>query len=213
MKRLFKHTFLQKRFFIVFAGTVIFLVGCINKKPSQTEIVTQYYQGFDKGNYSQITEVIGDSISITSGDYVSSYSNTSFYEFFKWDSVLQTRKKLLNLEDSNDGLIATIAYSSKRYKFLNNNHMTCKYRVNFEGDKISTLDELDCPNANWQAWEAQVNSLVNWIKIHYPELDGFIHGLTMRGAINYVKAMELYNNGETSQDFNLQPKTNNPQTQ
>lgn len=184
----------MKKYISAFFLVLVFLAACSEKKPIPIEIVSQYYQGFEDGNFDQIKKVIGDSILIKSGDYISSYSRSNFYEFFKWDSVLLTKKKLAHLKDSNDAVIATITYSSERYEFLGNNHMTCTYRVDFKGNKISMLEELDCPDANWQEWENQVNSLVSWIKEHHPELDGFINDLTMNGAINYMKAMELYKN-------------------
>ncbi|WP_343486768.1 hypothetical protein [Allomuricauda sp. d1] len=159
-------------------------------------MVKQYYEAFDMSDFNTMRTLLNDSISITSGDYVTTYSHTSFYEFFKWDSVLRTRKKLLNVESSDNDILATVSYSSMRYEFLKNNHLTCQYKINFKEDKISSFEELDCPNADWQVWEKQVNSLVEWTKTHHPELDGFIYDLTMQGALNYLKAMELYKNRE-----------------
>jgi len=186
----------MKKYIFLYLTICLVLVSCGETKMSPTGIVEAYYEGFENGNFGQIRKVIGDSISIKSGDYVSSYSRNSFYNFFKWDSVLQTRKKLVELDTSGSEVITTISYSSARYQFLNNNNLTCSYKIIFKDEKISLLEELDCPNANWPAWEKQVNELVEWIKIHHPELDGFINDLTMQGGINYMKALQLYKNRE-----------------
>ncbi|WPP49957.1 hypothetical protein [Catalinimonas niigatensis] len=54
------------------------------------------------------------------------------------------------------------------------------------------LESLECLNADWNIWQTERDSLVNWTRNNHPKLDGFIHDLTMDGAINYLKAIELY---------------------
>jgi len=49
-------------------------------------------------------------------------------------------------------------------------------------DKITKIEALECSDANWNVWQAERDSLVNWVKINHPELDGFINDLTMNGA-------------------------------
>ena len=66
--------------------------------------------------------------------------------------------------------------------------------VYFESGKISRIENLDCPDANWETWGKQVDSLVNWTKENHPGLNGFIHDLTMKGAQDYMKAIALYKN-------------------
>ena len=70
--------------------------------------------------------------------------------------------------------------------------MTCQYKISFISGKISEIESLECKGADWQIWQKEVNSLVSWIKINHPILDGFINDMTMNGAMNYLKAIELY---------------------
>jgi len=37
-----------------------------------------------------------------------------------------------------------------------------------------------------------VKLLVVWVEENHPELDGFIHDMTMKGAQDYVNSIELY---------------------
>jgi len=187
-------------FFCLLVCAALCLGACKSQKKTPTQLVIDYYEGYESGDFNHIKNTINDSISITSGDYVSTYSPTRFYDFFRWDSVLQTNKKIKTIADTDSGVLVTISYSSERYTFLNNNHLTCNYIFNFENDKISTITELDCPNADWSTWEKQVDSLVNWTKKNHPELDGFINDLTMKGALNYVKAIELYENRTSNKE-------------
>lgn len=55
---------------------------------------------------------------------------------------------------------------------------------------------MECVDADWNIWQMERDSLVKWVSINHPELDGFIHDLTMNGAINYLKAIELYENSK-----------------
>lgn len=181
----------MRKYLILFLFT---LTGCENKSLTRSELVTEYYSAFNSSDFDRITTVISDSITIEEGEYVTPYSNQSFYEQFKWDSIFQPTYEIVELEDQNDQVIVTVASSSKRYEFLQNDPLTCRFIISFQSNKITKLESLECLDANWIAWQTERDSLVNWTSRHYPELDGFIHDLTMNGAINYLKAIELYEN-------------------
>ncbi len=169
----------------------ISLTSC-HTSNTNVDKVTQYYNAFNVSNYDQIKSLITDSIVITEGDYVMPYSHETFHEHFKWDSVFQPSYRIIDLLEKNDKVIATVEVHSLRFKFLKNNPLTCKHQISFRSGKLNKFENLDCINADWSLWEKERDSLVQWTKIHHPELDGFINDLTMNGAINYLKAIELY---------------------
>ena len=186
------HPFM-KTCFILFS-LVTLLAGCSNEKLSRAEVVTNYYNAFNASDFTQLVPLITDSITIVDGDYVMPFSQDSFYEHFKWDSVFQTTYNVIELEDQGNQIIATVASSSKRYEFLKNNPLTCRFKVSFDSVKITKIEALECPEADWNVWQKERDSLVNWVSANHSELDGFIHDLTPSGAMNYLKAIELYEN-------------------
>ncbi|WP_242203598.1 hypothetical protein [Aestuariivivens insulae] len=179
---------------LILLAIVFLLISCNHKKLSHLETVIKYYQAHDNSDFRIVKELICDSISMGEGDYSTLYSQNSFYELFKWDSIFQPTYKLINVEEANSGIIAIVSSGSLRYEFLKNNPLTCKYKFYFESDKISNIEVLECPNSDWVVWQRERDSLVNWTSIHHSELDGFIHNLTEEGALNYLKAIELYRN-------------------
>jgi len=183
----------MKIHFVLFFLTIL-LIGCNDKKRTPRELVTEYYNAFNSSDFDGLTAVIADSITIVEGDYVMPYSKESFYEQFKWDSIFQPTYEIVALEDQNNQIIATVASSSKRYKFLKNDPLTCRFRISFNSNEITKLESLECLDADWNVWQTERDSLVSWTSKNHPELDGFIHDLTMNGAINYQKAIELYEN-------------------
>lgn len=70
--------------------------------------------------------------------------------------------------------------------------MTCQYKISFNSEKISKIEELECENVDWDIWRKKVDSLVRWTRKNHPELDGFINDMTVNGALHYIKAIELY---------------------
>ncbi|WP_405379807.1 hypothetical protein [Maribacter sp. LLG6340-A2] len=183
-------------------NTLIILIAlslftaCGSKKLSNKETVAEYYNAFDSGDFDKIKTVIHDSITIVSGDFVTPLNKTSFKEFYKWDSIFKPTYDLLQLTEENNNLIATISQKNIRNGFLKNNPLKLNIKVCFVSGKITKLEELDYIDVNWTAWNQQKNSLVNWIKVNHPELDGFVNDMTMMGAMNYLKAIELYENRE-----------------
>ena len=168
------------------------LTGCNDQNLTRQEAVTTYYNARDISNFDELKTVINDSITIISGDYVMPYNHDGFYQQFKWDSIFKTSYKIVELEEKNNQIIASVTMNSIRNEFLKNSDMICQYKVSFNAGKISKIEELDCKNADWSIWQKERDSLVGWIHKNQPELNGFIHDMTMKGAQNYLKAIALY---------------------
>lgn len=175
--------------FSIFMGL---LVACSNDKFTPQKTVNAYYEARNNLDYKALQPLVADSITIIAGDYVMPYNHKGFYEVFKWDSIFKPSYKLVSLKETEDQLIASVKISSIKHEFLKNDGMICDYLISFNSGKISEIKELDCNNVNWDDWAKEVNNLVNWVEIYYPELNGFINNMSMEGAENYVKAIELY---------------------
>ncbi|WP_396632447.1 hypothetical protein [Maribacter sp. R86514] len=185
---------MKNTFLILFVTGLLF--GCGNKKLSRKETVTIYYKAFDSGDFEKLKTVIHDSITLISGDFVMPFDKDSFNEFYKWDSIFKPSYEILELVEDNDHLIATISQKNIRNTFLKNNPLKFNVKVSFTAGKITKLEELDYIGVNWKNWNQQKDSLVNYIKTNHPDLDGFVNNMTMTGAMNYLKAIELYEGRE-----------------
>lgn len=168
------------------------IVSCSNLKITKTEQVAAYYNGFINSDYNQVKATLADSLTTISGDYITPFTPESYYEQFKWDSVFQPTYEILKLENKNGNLEASVKLQSLKLKFLKNNPMTCINKFYFDLGRINKIVYLDCADADWKVWKQGVDSLVNWTKQNHPELDGFIHDLSMKGAQDYLKAIELF---------------------
>ncbi len=174
----------------------ILLSSCAAQRNSKSRLVETFFDGFKNLNYNTIQAVIADSLTITEGDYVMQYTRESFYEHYKWDSVFKPEYRLLKLENKGDQVLVTTEVASLKLEFLENSPMICDRKFYFKQGKISRVENLDCLNADWKVWERKVDSLVSWVKDNQPQLNGFIHDLSMQGALDYLKAIELYKEQE-----------------
>ena len=168
------------------------LLGCNTKPLTPKETVTKYYLARNVGDFKALKECVNDSITITEGDYVMPYNTQSFYEVYKWDSIFQPTYEIVSLAEKEGEVLASITINSLRNSFLKNSNMTCDFKFSFEDQKISKIATMDCANANWAVWQKERDSLVNWISQNHPRLNGFINDMTMKGALNYLEAITLY---------------------
>ncbi len=168
------------------------MIACAESEPTPIEKVTAYYEGFQKSDYKQIKQMIADSLTLTEGDFTMPFTPQSYYEQFKWDSVFKPVYKIVEVSNNDKHVVATVAVNSLRFEFLKNDPLICSHKFYFESGKISKIENLDCGDANWAVWQKERDSLVSWVKSNHPELDGFINDLSMNGAINYLKAIALY---------------------
>lgn len=178
-------------------------IQCNQNRLSQKQVVEIYFNARNAKDFNQIENVINDSITIVEGDYVIRYSKESFYEIFRWDSIFQTSYKIVDLDIMSNQIVASIRMNSIRHDFLQNSQMNCAFQISFIADKISKIEILDCKNVDWNIWQKCVNTLVKWTAKNHPELDGFIHDMTMEGAKKYMKAIKLYNDsyGQNKMSF------------
>jgi len=171
-----------------------FFSGCNDQKFSHQKTVKEYYNARDKGNFKKLKTVVSDSIAMISGDYVTTYTRESFYEQFKWDSVFKPSYEIIELDEQNNQVIATVAQDNLRNEFLKNNPLVYRVKISFNSGKISKLEDFDYIRTDWNVWQNERDSLVSWVKKHHPELDGFVNDMTMKGAMDYVNVIDLYKN-------------------
>lgn len=183
---------------ILFLCILIVLASCTENKSNPADQIKAYYNGFQNGDYKQIKNTLADSLITTAGDFIMPFSKESYYEKFKWDSIFKPVYKLINIENQGEQAIVKVSMRSLKHDFLKNSPMTCNYKFHFKSGKIAKIENLDCPDANWEVWAKEVDALVNWVKTNHPELDGFINDLTMKGAMDYMKAIALYKEHQTN---------------
>ena len=78
--------------------TILF-VSCAVQKVSKPKLVMKYYEGFKKSDYQEVKNVLSDSLIITEGDYLMEFTQESYYEHFKWDSVFRPVYKIIELKN------------------------------------------------------------------------------------------------------------------
>ena len=176
---------------ILFIFILFITYSCTENKKSR--LISQYYEGFKNSDFNQIRSTVSDTLIITEGDYIMTYSPDNYYDHFKWDSTFKPTYNLVAIESQDNTITTTVSVSSIRFKFLKNDPLICKYKFAFNSGKIIKIENLDCIDVNWKLWQKERDSLVNWVKLNHPELDGFINNISAQGAKDYVKAIELYN--------------------
>jgi len=189
-QKTFEKNVIPMRKILVILPLVVFL-GCSKEKVSQLEQIKTFYEGFKISSYNKIRNTIADSLTITEGDYTMHFTQESYYNQFKWDSVFKPTYNLISIENKKNEFIAKVSVNSLRFKFLKNNPLTCTHKFYFKSGKISKIENLDC-DANWEIWQKKRDSLVSWTKSNHPNLDGFINNLSMKGALDYLNAIKLY---------------------
>ena len=180
---------MNRIFWLVFSVMIFILSACTNSPKS---IVSQFYTGFNTGNYKLIAESIGDTLTLIAGDYVMPYSRQDYYTFFQWDSTFQTTYEITELSEEKSTTWVTVSGTSMRFEFLENSPLTTRSKLTLTNGRITRIEEIDSPGANWEKWTERRDCLVSWIDQFHPELSGFINDMTKRGAENYKQAIKLY---------------------
>ncbi|AXT51478.1 hypothetical protein D1818_11770 [Aquimarina sp. BL5] len=168
-----------------------FSLGSCSTKDRNTQIVQNYYDQLNQSNYFELSKIIGDSITISEGDYHMNYSKDDYYKHFQWDSVFSPKYELLEIKEIDEKVAIKVSKICTRIKFLNEKPIISKEVIEIKNQKISKIKNIEM-DSDFKLWNLTKNEMVTWIKKNHPELDGFIYDQTKTGAQNYLKAIALY---------------------
>ena len=176
--------------------SLLLLLSCNDTPPTNANIATleTYYEGLNTSNFARVHSALSDTITFTEGEYATNFTSEDYYVMFQWDSVFTPQTTLSSIQADQNQVAALVSTTSQRYTYLGHTPYTCEAIFTFENNRIRAHETVNCPDENRQVWESKRDTLIAWIDRHHPELSGFAHDLTKKGAENYLKAIHLYEN-------------------
>ncbi|MFA5649046.1 MAG: hypothetical protein WC951_12160 [Bacteroidales bacterium] len=179
--------------FILF-GLITILLSCnLNQKNREREeLVRDYYNGFNTGDYGLISNTVCDSIKITEKEYILTRTRNELQRQFQWDSVFSPKYSLVDLKIKGNSAEVTISKICKRIAFLQDSALVYNVLIDFDGDKISEIQTTEYVFLDFLKWRPRRDNLTNWINENHPELAGFVSTQSVEGAQNYLIAIDLY---------------------
>lgn len=179
--------------FILF-GLITILLSCnLNQKNIEREqLVRDYYQGFNTGDYGLITNSVCDSIKITEKEYILTRTRNELQRQFQWDSVFSPKYSLVDIEIKGNSVGATISKTCKRIAFLQDTALIYRVLIDFNGNKITEIQTIEYVFLDSLKWQPRRDNLTVWVNENHPELAGFVSTQSIKGAQNYLIAIDLY---------------------
>lgn len=113
------------------------------EKIDKLEIAKQYYKVLDNSDTSQIVSLINDSIVIreTEHDYKETFSKNSYIDWLQWDSLFDPTYEILQIEQENEIVKATISKIDQRILFLHKEPIVSEEVIRFDKDKIISVEK------------------------------------------------------------------------
>lgn len=130
----------------------------------------------------------------TQYDYEQVFALNEYIAWLQWDSQFDPTYNILHMEEVGETVQAKISKIDTRISFLHGEPIVTNQIIRFDKDKISSIETTEYVVFNDSLFVGNRDQLVRWVDENHPELNGFIHDQTKVGAINYLKAMELYKN-------------------
>lgn len=167
------------------------------KEIGKLEIAKKYYKFLDKSNGSEIEKLLTDSIIIRENiyDHQDVFSQKGYIEWLKWDSVLEPKYEIIEIELKNEIIKAKISKMDKRIAFLNEEPIVWDEILRFNKDnKIIKVERTKYWTFNDKIFNKNRNDISSWIDQNHPELNSFLTDQSESSGIKYLKAIELYKN-------------------
>lgn len=163
-----------------------------NEEINKIQIVENYIRALNKADYKTITPLFKDSIRLIEIDYYSAFSKEEYYPLFKWDSTFRPTYRILEIKEENEGVRMKVSKECQRILFLNEEPIITSEFVRFKDGSINSITIENYVIFNNNKWSNNRAKLVAWIEENHPELNGFLTDQTQQGALNYLKAIKLF---------------------
>ncbi len=164
---------------------------------SSLDIAKNYYQALDRSDSAKMQTLVGDSIVVRErpDNYQEQFSNQAYTIWLEWDSVFQPTYKILEIAQENQVVKAKILKTDKRLLFLTQEPVVWNEIVHFnDNNKIVKVERTNYEVFNVSKFIKNRDTLVSWIGINHPELNGFLYPQTKSVGIKYLEAIQLYKN-------------------
>ncbi len=160
----------------------------------KSQLVTAYYEALNDSDFAELGNLYFDSVRVSEGDYHSVYTIEEYQNWLSWDSVFHPNYEIIEMKEINEAIEVTVSKSDIRVLFLNEMPLTTKHRITFKENKIHKSEVLHYVTMDDEKWSSNRAMLVSWVQENMSELDGFLIDQTKQGALDYIKAIESYQN-------------------
>ncbi|MBI9066102.1 MAG: hypothetical protein JEZ09_02340 [Salinivirgaceae bacterium] len=179
---------------IVFLLSIV-TIGCSTPKFNPENVVKNYVRALNTGNFNLISANISDSLLYWEMEYLVSDSKDKFYENFKWDSVFLPQVELIEfISLGKDSASVILSKNCQRIQFLQGKNLVCKQNYYFENNILTKIKNTKFIDEDFAIWAANLDSLNIFIDANHSDLSGFANDISLKGAQNYLKAIDLYKN-------------------
>lgn len=179
---------------IVLFGILLCVYSCQGTKDSYTheQMIERFISALNEGNFNQISSFLSDSLRTEEAEFLLTDNLAEYYTWFQWDSVFNPHYEIVDIQDLGEYMQVTLSKECNRIRYLLDTALITKTRIEFHEDKIARMLTWDFLNMDFQKWEARRDTLVAWIGINHPDLNGFTITQTIEGGQNYLEAIYLY---------------------
>ncbi|SNZ01113.1 hypothetical protein [Flagellimonas pacifica] len=184
---------------LILLCVIILVISCREKKSkiNKVQIVENYIEALNEGSYNMIIQSFLDSVRLNEQVYKSTFSKEDYLSLFQWDSTFAPKYEILEIAQKGEDVEMKVSKECTRILFLNEEPIVTREVVKFKNDQIYSITITDYEVFNGEKWSDNRADLVSWVKANNPELDGFLVDQSKKGALNYLKAMDLYQNNKT----------------
>ncbi|MGB5819451.1 MAG: hypothetical protein WBG90_08180 [Saonia sp.] len=162
------------------------------KETSPIALAEQYYRAMNTSDFTIVTGLFLDSIRMKENDYSAVFSKEDYIHWLQWDSVFKPAYKILKISEKDGKVNLHISKECRRTLFLNEEPVINNELMVFKDNRIVSIEIDNYIVFNDSLFSQKRAKLLTWIDENHAELNGFIHDQTKAGALNYIKALDLY---------------------
>lgn len=163
-------------------------------KIDKVKMAQAFYEAMSASDLDALSRLYEDSIRVGEGGEIRAIAFEDYRPWLAWDSVFHPEYEVKEILELDSSLVVKVSKICERVLFLNEEPLVTRELLNFRNGKIHSLVIQEYVDYDLDAWVARREELVSWVAEKHPELDGFIHDQTLQGGLNYLKAIDLFQN-------------------